>query len=89
MLLSITTTHRPETDLGYLLAKRQDRLQTFALDFGKCSSSIREGVAGPVHGPGRSSCGLDLAVLVQGRLIAGPDANGASGLLANYEKGRL
>jgi hypothetical protein len=33
--------------------------------------------------------GLDLAVLVQGRLIAGPDANGASCLLANYEKDRL
>ena len=35
MLLSITTTHRPATDLGYLLAKHPDRLQTFALGFGE------------------------------------------------------
>ena len=27
MLLSITTTHRPATDLGYLLAKHPHRLQ--------------------------------------------------------------
>ena len=35
MLLSITTTHRPATDLGYLLAKHPDRLQSFALSFGE------------------------------------------------------
>lgn len=34
MLLSISTTHRPATDLGYLLGKHPDRLQTFELAYG-------------------------------------------------------
>jgi 3' terminal RNA ribose 2'-O-methyltransferase Hen1 len=35
MLLSITTTHQPADDLGYLLHKRPDRFQSFDLSFGK------------------------------------------------------
>lgn len=35
MLLSISTTHQPATDLGYLLHKHPDRFQTFELSFGK------------------------------------------------------
>ena len=35
MLLTITTTHRPATDLGYLLAKNPARTQSFELSFGK------------------------------------------------------
>ncbi len=35
MLLTITTTHTPATDLGYLLHKHPDRLQCFDLSFGK------------------------------------------------------
>ena len=35
MLFSITTTHQPATDLGYLLHKHPDKLQTFKLSFGK------------------------------------------------------
>jgi 3' terminal RNA ribose 2'-O-methyltransferase Hen1 len=35
MLLSITTTHRPATDLGYLLHKHPDRFQSYDLSFGK------------------------------------------------------
>jgi 3' terminal RNA ribose 2'-O-methyltransferase Hen1 len=35
MLLTITTTHQPATDLGYLLAKHPARLQSFELAFGK------------------------------------------------------
>lgn len=35
MLLTITSTHPPATDLGYLLHKRPDRFQTFELSFGK------------------------------------------------------
>jgi hypothetical protein len=31
MLLTITTTHVPATDLGYLLAKNPAKLQTFSL----------------------------------------------------------
>lgn len=34
MLLTLTTTHHPATDLGFLLHKHPDRLQTFALPFG-------------------------------------------------------
>ncbi len=35
MLLTITTTHAPATDLGYLLHKNPARLQSFPLSFGK------------------------------------------------------
>ena len=34
MLLKITTTYRPATDLGYLLAKHPERCQRFELPFG-------------------------------------------------------
>lgn len=34
MLLTITTTHHPATDLGYLLHKHPDRLHRFELSFG-------------------------------------------------------
>ena len=33
-MLTITTNHQPATDLGYLLHKHPDRLQTFELPFG-------------------------------------------------------
>jgi 3' terminal RNA ribose 2'-O-methyltransferase Hen1 len=35
VLLTITTTHRPATDLGHLLHKHPDRLQSFPLPFGR------------------------------------------------------
>lgn len=35
MLLTISTTHRPAADLGFLLHKHPDRFQTFDLSFGK------------------------------------------------------
>lgn len=35
MLLTITTTHQPATDLGYLLHKNPARVQTFSLNFGR------------------------------------------------------
>lgn len=35
MLLTLTTTHRPATDLGYLLRKNPARPQSFSLTFGK------------------------------------------------------
>ena len=35
MLLTITTTHRPATDLGFLLYKAPQHLQTFDLSFGQ------------------------------------------------------
>jgi hypothetical protein len=35
MLLTITTTHHPATDLSFLLHKHPARLQTFGLNFGQ------------------------------------------------------
>ena len=35
MLLTLTTTHAPATDLGYLLHKNPDRLQSFSTAFGQ------------------------------------------------------
>ena len=35
MLLTISTTHQPATDLGYLLHKHPDKLHTFPLSIGK------------------------------------------------------
>src|SRR5215475_4301774 len=34
VLLTLTTTHRPATDLGYLLHKHPDRVQRFTVPFG-------------------------------------------------------
>src|SRR5882724_10580746 len=35
MLLTITTTHQPANDLGYLLHKHPERFQSFDMSFGK------------------------------------------------------
>jgi len=35
MLLTVTNAQRPATDLGYLLHKNPDRVQSFELSFGK------------------------------------------------------
>src|SRR5688572_29446531 len=35
MLLTLTTTHEPATDLGYLLRKNPSRPQSFSLSFGE------------------------------------------------------
>src|SRR6202030_1515449 len=35
MLLTISTTHRPATDLGYLLHKNPERIHAIELSFGK------------------------------------------------------
>lgn len=46
MLLSITTTHEPATDLGYLLGKHPERLQSFELAYGKAHVFYPEANAG-------------------------------------------
>ena len=35
MIFSVSTTHRPATDLGFLLYKHPGKLQTFQLRFGQ------------------------------------------------------
>jgi 3' terminal RNA ribose 2'-O-methyltransferase Hen1 len=45
MLLAISTTHSPATDLGYLLHKNPSRCQTFELSFGKAHVFYPEATA--------------------------------------------
>jgi 3' terminal RNA ribose 2'-O-methyltransferase Hen1 len=42
MLLTITTTHRPASDLGYLLHKHPDKFQSFDLSFGQAHAYYPE-----------------------------------------------
>ena len=82
LLLTITTTHRPATDLGYLLHKNPARLQTHALASGHAHVFYPEATAD------RCTAALLLDVdpigLVRGR--HGPD--GPDGLLAQYVNDR-
>lgn len=45
MLLTITTTHQPATDLGYLLHKNPARVQSFPLSFGSAHVFYSEATA--------------------------------------------
>ena len=45
MLLTLTTTHRPATDLGYLLHKNPGRPQAFDLSFGRAHVFYPEATA--------------------------------------------
>src|SRR5439155_725011 len=78
MLLTLTTTAAPATDLGYLLAKNPARLHTFDLAFGKAH------VFYPEATPERCTAALMLEVdpvgLVRGR--QGPAGEG--GALEQY-----
>ncbi len=65
MLLTITTTHQPATDLGFLLHKNPDRVHEFDLAFGKAR------VFYPEASDGRCTAALlldvDPVALVRGR----------------------
>src|SRR6266545_6976748 len=56
MLFTMTTTHVPATDLGYLLHKHPARLQTFDLSFGQAH------VFYPEAGPDRCTAALLLDI---------------------------
>src|SRR5690349_16567955 len=45
MLLTISTTYQPATDLGYLLHKNPAHLQTFSLNFGQAHVFYPEATA--------------------------------------------
>src|SRR5882724_1931265 len=45
MLLTITTTHQPATDLGYLLRKNPTRVQSFEQSFGRAHVFYPEATA--------------------------------------------
>ena len=73
MLLTISTTHTPATDLGYLLHKNPQRFQTFDLSFGRAH------VFYPQADPDR--CTAALVVEVDPiQLVRGRDGSGADGL---------
>ena len=82
MLLSITTTHSPASDLGYLLHKAPQHVQRFSLSFGEAT------VFYPVVEADRCTAVLALAVdpigLVRGR--KGPSGDG--GALEQYVNDR-
>lgn len=82
MLLTIGTTHRPATDLGYLLHKNPSRAQRFALSFGEAH------VVYPEATDERCTVALVLDVdpvgLVRGRRGGG----GEGGPLAQYVNDR-
>jgi 3' terminal RNA ribose 2'-O-methyltransferase Hen1 len=80
MLLTITTTHQPASDLGYLLHKHPDRSQSFDLSFGKVH------VFYPEVGAERCSACLLLDVDPIG-LVRGKNA-GANSLLSQYVNDR-
>ena len=80
MLLTITATHRPASDLGYLLHKHPDRWQSFDLSFGKAH------VFYPEVGAERCSACLLLDVDPIG-MVRGKSAH-ASFLLAQYVNDR-
>jgi 3' terminal RNA ribose 2'-O-methyltransferase Hen1 len=80
MLLTITTTHQPASDLGYLLYKHPDRCQSFDLSFGKAH------VFYPEVGNARCSACLLLDVEPVG-MVRGKNAS-TSILLAQYVNDR-
>jgi len=80
MLLTIATTYRPASDLGYLLHKHPDRCQSFELSFGKVH------VFYPEVGAERCSACLLLDVDPIG-MVRGRSAS-ASFMLAQYVNDR-
>lgn len=82
MLLTLTTTSSPATDLGYLLAKNPEKVQTFELSFGKAHVFYPEATAA------RCTAALLLEIdpvgLVRGR--NGPPGEG--GALEQYVNDR-
>src|SRR5947209_19994210 len=70
MLLTITTTHQPATDLGYLLQKNPARFQTFNLSFGQAH------VFYPRRDPDRCTAAL-LVEVDPIQLVRGKDGSGA------------
>jgi 3' terminal RNA ribose 2'-O-methyltransferase Hen1 len=91
MLLTLTTTHQPATDLGFLLRKHPDRPQSFDVGFGTAH------VVYPEASAERCTAALildiDPVALVRGRRRDGGSKGGGSkggegGLLAQYVNDR-
>ena len=82
MLLTITTTRGPATDLGYLLHKHPDRVQAFTLATGTAH------VFYPEASPERCTAALLLEVDPVGLVRDRSDRKGGGGELAQYVNDR-
>ena len=82
MLLTITTTHQPATDLGYLLHKNPARLHTFPLSFGQAH------VFYPEATPQRCTAALLLDVDPVGLVRNRRGPSGEGGTLDQYVNDR-
>ncbi|HKN66688.1 MAG TPA: 3' terminal RNA ribose 2'-O-methyltransferase Hen1 [Gemmatimonadaceae bacterium] len=82
MMLTITTTHRPATDLGFLLHKNPARAQSFELSFGHAHVFYPE--ASAERCTAAVMLDVDPVGLVRGR--RGPEGEG--GLLMQYVNDR-
>ncbi|GAA3758593.1 SAM-dependent methyltransferase [Spinactinospora alkalitolerans] len=82
MLLTISTTHRPATDLGFLLHKHPDRVQRFEQSYGTAH------VFYPEAGPDACTAALLLEVDPQALLRARRGANSPDFALAQYVNDR-
>lgn len=82
MLLTITNTHRPATDLGYLLHKSPYRVQSFPLSFGQAHVFYVEAR------PERCTAALLLDVDPVGLVRHGRGASGAGRTLEQYVNDR-
>jgi len=82
MLLKITTTYQPATDLGYLLHKHPDRCQSFSTSFGKVH------VFYPEKSEERCTMAMVLDVDSTGLVRNRQKQAGGSRLLANYVNDR-
>jgi len=81
VLLTITTTHQPATDLGYLVAKHPDRTQSFDASFGQVH------ICWPEAGPQRATMALLLEVDPVA-LVRGKERSNEDGPLAQYVNDR-
>src|ERR1700753_2892521 len=82
MLLTLTTTHRPATDLGFLLRKNPARPQSFNLTFGKAH------VFYPEAGDDRCQVALLVEVDPVGLVRNRRGPSGEGGLLQQYVNDR-
>jgi 3' terminal RNA ribose 2'-O-methyltransferase Hen1 len=82
MLLTLTTTHRPATDLGFLLHKNPGRVHDFNLSFGRAT------VFYPEASPERCTVCLLLEVDPIGLVRRKSGPAGDAGMLAQYVNDR-
>ena len=82
MLLTITTTHHPATDLGYLLHKNPSRFQSFPLPFGRAD------VFYPEAEPDRCTAALLLDIDPVGLVRPRAGAPDSAGWLQQYVNDR-